>query len=508
MSIGTQIDRYLARLIFVPLVGTLCLAAMLLLMDRMLKLFDFVVSEGGPVSIVFRMLANLIPEYMGLAIPVGLTLGVLLAFRKLALSSELDSLRAVGLSYGRLLRVPFIYAVALLGLNFFIVGYVQPQAQYEYQSLRHELRSGALGASIKVGEFTDLGRRMTLRVERSENRGTDLHGVFLHLQQSRGRTVTASAARGTFLATDDPDTILLRLTNGRLVHNAPGYRVPRVLSFVQHDLPIDLPTIEAFRGRGDGTKEMTVAELLRTGQDARTPVNRRNAALANFYFRMVEVLMMLLVPLLAVALAVPPKRSTSGLGHLPRDRLRRHLSQGQPICRADGGAGQDRSADRGRHAVPDLLGPDDLDVLDPRPQARRPADRRPRAAVRAHLQAHSPPVPPPRVRRSGGSGRGRRRRMINLQFFPSKRLAFYMARLFLTRSAAVLVALVAILMMLDLLGNSGKILAHPGQWRRRIVALCRPARAPAHRPLPALLGPARRADHVGRRSTRIARSSR
>ena len=314
MSIGTQIDRYLARLIFVPLVGTLCLAAMLLLMDRMLKLFDFVVSEGGPVSIVFRMLANLVPEYMGLAIPVGLTLGILLAFRKLALSSELDSLRAVGLSYGRLLRVPFIYAVALLGLNFFIVGYVQPQAQYEYQSLRHELRSGALGASIKVGEFTDLGRRMTLRVERSENRGTDLFGVFLHLQQSRGRTVTASAARGTFLATDDPDTILLRLTNGRLVHNAPDYRVPRVLSFVQHDLPIDLPTIEAFRGRGDGTKEMTVAELLRTGQDARTPVNRRNAALANFYFRMVEVLMMLLVPLLAVALAVPPKRSTSGLG--------------------------------------------------------------------------------------------------------------------------------------------------------------------------------------------------
>ncbi|MEA3014278.1 MAG: lipopolysaccharide export system permease protein [Sphingomonadales bacterium] len=320
MSIGTQIDRYLARLIFVPLVGTLCLAAMLLLMDRMLKLFDFVVSEGGPVSIVFRMLANLIPEYMGLAIPVGLTLGILLAFRKLALSSELDSLRAVGLSYGRLLRVPFLYAFALLGLNFFIVGYVQPQAQYEYQSLRHELRSGALGASIKVGEFTDLGRRMTLRVERSENGGTDLHGVFLHLDQSDragrrdGRTLTASAARGTFLATDDPDTILLRLTNGRLVHNAPNYRVPRVLSFVQHDLPIDLPTIEAFRGRGDGTKEMTVAELLRTGQDARTPVNRRNAALANFYFRMVEVLMMLLVPLLAVALAVPPKRSTSGLG--------------------------------------------------------------------------------------------------------------------------------------------------------------------------------------------------
>jgi lipopolysaccharide export system permease protein len=52
--------------------------------------------------------------------------------------------------------------------------------------------------------------------------------------------------------------------------------------------------------------------------------------------------------------------------------------------------------------------------------------------------------------------------MINLSFFPSKRLAFYMVRLFITRSLGVLVALVLVLMTLDLLGESGKILAVPG----------------------------------------------
>ena len=52
--------------------------------------------------------------------------------------------------------------------------------------------------------------------------------------------------------------------------------------------------------------------------------------------------------------------------------------------------------------------------------------------------------------------------MINLSFFPSRRLAFYTVRLFLTRSLAVLVALVMILMTLDLLGESGKILAVSG----------------------------------------------
>jgi lipopolysaccharide export system permease protein len=52
--------------------------------------------------------------------------------------------------------------------------------------------------------------------------------------------------------------------------------------------------------------------------------------------------------------------------------------------------------------------------------------------------------------------------MINLNFFPSKRLAFYMARMFLTRCLAVLAALVVVLMTLDLLGESGKILRVPG----------------------------------------------
>jgi len=52
--------------------------------------------------------------------------------------------------------------------------------------------------------------------------------------------------------------------------------------------------------------------------------------------------------------------------------------------------------------------------------------------------------------------------MINLSFFPSKRLAWYLAKLFLTRSLAVLAALVVILMTLDLLGESGKILRVEG----------------------------------------------
>ena len=81
--------------------------------------------------------------------------------------------------------------------------------------------------------------------------------------------------------------------------------------------------------------------------------------------------------------------------------------------------------------------------------------------------------------------------MINLDFLPSRRIAFYMARLFLSRSAAVLAMLVLVLMALDLLGESGKILAVPGNGEAELwhyVALRVPLLASRFLPFSVLLG--------------------
>lgn len=49
-----------------------------------------------------------------------------------------------------------------------------------------------------------------------------------------------------------------------------------------------------------------------------------------------------------------------------------------------------------------------------------------------------------------------------MHFFPSRNITWYMARLFIVRSFAVLAMLVLILQTLDLLGESGKIMSVPG----------------------------------------------
>ena len=310
----TLIDRYLARSIAVPLFGTLVLASMLFVLDKMLKLFSFVIEAGGPVRVVWQMLANMLPEYLALGIPIGLLLGILLAFRKLANSSELDALRGIGVGYGRMLRVPYVYAIVLTLLNLLIVGYIEPWSRYRYERLRFDLTSGALGAAIKVGEFNQLGKRMTVRIERSEKDGSKLMGIFLQVDDKPGSSIAATAEEGRFLATDDPNTILFRLRHGRLIQQMDKFATPRSLAFDSYDLPINIPAIDKFRGRGRNEEELTLVEVFKRGYDPHSTPATRTAAQANTNYRLVEALMMLVLPLLAVALAVPPKRSTSSLG--------------------------------------------------------------------------------------------------------------------------------------------------------------------------------------------------
>lgn len=81
--------------------------------------------------------------------------------------------------------------------------------------------------------------------------------------------------------------------------------------------------------------------------------------------------------------------------------------------------------------------------------------------------------------------------MINLNFLPSPPIARYAVRLFVTRTLAVLVSLVLILMTLDLLGESGKILAAPGNGQAELghyVVLRVPLLIARFLPFSALLG--------------------
>ena len=57
---------------------------------------------------------------------------------------------------------------------------------------------------------------------------------------------------------------------------------------------------------------------------------------------------------------------------------------------------------------------------------------------------------------------------MQAEFFPSRTISLYLSRLFIGRIVSVLVMLVMVLQLLDLLSESGRILAHPGNGEAQI----------------------------------------
>lgn len=309
-----RVDLYVLKQVTTPLILTLVISAMLLLLERMLRLFDMVANLGGPVGVVFQMLGNLIPQYVGMSLPLGLFLGVLLAFRKLSDSSELDAMKATGLSLWRLLRAPIALSVAITLFSLALLGYVQPRSYYAYQALVFDLSSGAFGASIRPGEYSNLGNGFTLRIDRAEDDGSRLTGVFAQKERPNGHITTITAEQGSFLATPDGLTILLRLKDGVIVDVEPDKPAPRVFTFQQHDWPLELPTVAQFRERGGRERELTLPELWTEAHAPATETREARAFAAAFWDRMLRSLGILLLPFMAVGLAIGAKRQQRQMG--------------------------------------------------------------------------------------------------------------------------------------------------------------------------------------------------
>jgi lipopolysaccharide export system permease protein len=313
-TVFKKVDIYILRQVMTPLLMTIGVSAMLLLLEKMLRLFDLVANQGGPVGVVFKMLGNLIPQYIGLALPLGFLLGVLLAFRKLAGNSELEALQAGGLGMFRLMRGPMALSVVLMTINLALLGYIQPRSFYTYQSLLFDLTSGAFGTSIRPGEYSDLGSGFTLRIDKAYDGGQRLEGIFAQKERPDGHVSTITAKEGSFLATPDGRTVLMRLRDGVIVDVEPKKPAPRVFTFKQHDYPFEMPQIAEFRARGDKERELTLTELWSQSRDPATRPREARIYASAFVDRILRSLTLLILPFMAVGLGVGSKRQQKQLG--------------------------------------------------------------------------------------------------------------------------------------------------------------------------------------------------
>src|SRR4029077_15125232 len=100
-----------------------------------------------------KMLANLIPHYLGIAIPAAFFVGILLAITRLSGDSELDAIHSMGVGLRRLLVPLMGLAVVLMIGSAILIGVLQPYTRYAYRALVYTVQNTAWDSALERRTF-------------------------------------------------------------------------------------------------------------------------------------------------------------------------------------------------------------------------------------------------------------------------------------------------------------------------------------------------------------------
>jgi lipopolysaccharide export system permease protein len=312
------IDRYVLRQVAKPLATALAIGLLMLLAERMVHLLDNTLGKKDSFSVVFELLAYLVPHYLGTAIPAALFLGLLFGFNKLSKDSEIDAVTATGTGLARITRPVILLSVLFAAVSLFIVGWLQPYTRYAYRSVLFDVGNVEVFYLAQEGVFMQAGSRTFILDKLNRSTNAFSH-VFLFDYKGRGGLETLTASSGVLIPVEGQQRPVLRLNNGHRLNidSWPNLEdkafkpQATVTEFEVTDTPLGKISDKLFRPRGADERELTLPELY--AKQKKPPENAtENSMRAELNLRIVHVLTLLMLPLLAVPFAIGRQRSQRG----------------------------------------------------------------------------------------------------------------------------------------------------------------------------------------------------
>lgn len=250
--------RYLAREVIAAFLLGLVIFTGVLLMSRMLKLADMVVSKGVPLADILLMVVYLIPNFAIITIPMSLLLAVLLAFSRISGDSEIIAIKASGISLFGLLPPILIIASFAYVLTALTAVYALPKGHSAFKQLLQQSVKQRLGLNLKEQVFNSEIPGLLVYITKNDSKTGMLTGVMIQDERNPADVSTIFAETGSISMDESSNKILLHLTDGS-IHQSRPKGLYRLLGFKEYDLAIDLATTAASSEKNE--LEMTLAEL-------------------------------------------------------------------------------------------------------------------------------------------------------------------------------------------------------------------------------------------------------
>jgi lipopolysaccharide export system permease protein len=310
-----RIHRYLLRETVVPMLLGLAIFTLVLLMGRLLKLMELVITKGVPVPDILYLFACLLPTFLVITLPLSFLLGVMMAFGRLSSDREILAMKASGISLRQLAVPILVFGLATSLMTAALTLVVKPASETAFRTQLFHITTSRPSIGIQAQVFNDEFEGLVLYTDRLEEHSGIMEGVFVYDEQQKP-PVFILARRGRVLSDPKALTLTLRLENGS-IHRQPRQGPQenfQVISFSSYDLNLDLGR----QAQNDmptrkNRKEMSLAEL-RQDMNRAGNAARLNKLRGEYHWRMTLPGAPLLFALLGVPLGIQPLRSGRGGG--------------------------------------------------------------------------------------------------------------------------------------------------------------------------------------------------
>lgn len=304
------ISRYLIREITGIFALGLTIFTMVLLMGRMVKLMEMVVSNGVPLVDVARLIAFLLPSFLVLTIPMAFLLAVMLAFGRLSSDNEITVLKSSGLSLYLLLPPVLIVALLAGAMTLFISLVAVPWGNSGFKQMTVDIASKYAANAIRERVFLDDMPGIVLYVDHYDEATRRMERVMIQDGRDPERPLTIFAKSG-LITPDITSSVLRILLHNGSIHTQSTNGGYSLVSFAEY-----LLTAEAGRG-GVVTHtetEMGVKDLFYAANAPQTEPWMRMKMLAEMHSRFAFPFAVIVFALLAVPLGLQNRRAgkTSG----------------------------------------------------------------------------------------------------------------------------------------------------------------------------------------------------
>ena len=289
---GKILGRYILREVLVASVVVTFVLLVILLANQIAVVLERAALNQYPQGVVLQLIGLGALQNLSILIPVGLLLGVVLAFGRLYHDSEMAAALACGISPWGLYAAVALLALVAAGILAWLTLSLAPEATAQALNLRNAAVRAGQFAPIAPGKFRSFGGGNAVVYAETANADGTLGNVFV--EHNRGPKVeVALAERARHSVTPDGMTHTITLYDGERFEGVPGSPQFRMVRFAEHVVPVQVPAL-ADVGRNRNLDAQPTRALL----DSPDPDKR-----AELHWRVALPTMCLLLTLLAVPLA-------------------------------------------------------------------------------------------------------------------------------------------------------------------------------------------------------------